>query len=213
VIPGVGPVQASVLVYVRANPGCSINSTTRWHRWGAQRSAYALERRGLLIIDRRARPGRQGFALCASQSARELAELIDQAEREPDLVRRTELIDQLGPLIRAQVEQFKADSKYDISPYQELLIMRCDEDEYPQSPADAPDCQDCKIWALAGVRYLEDGIDWVPVTIEEWLTVAEAEEPAVAMKSARPGTSRPQNLSAATYRTSRGSSCNPGNSR
>jgi hypothetical protein len=34
--------------------------------------------------------------------------------------------------------------------------------------------------------------------------------PAVAIKSARPGTSRPQNLSVATYRTSRGCSCNPG---
>ena len=37
--------------------------------------------------------------------------------------------------------------------------------------------------------------------------------PAVAIKSARPGINRPQNLSVATYRTSRGCSCNPGTPR
>ena len=117
---GIGPLQAQILEYVKANPGCSLNAATRWHGHGmtAQRSAYALEERGLLVIDR----GRLVYALYTREDHEDLAERIDQArenavaldrlqrqaEREPDLLNRMDLIDAMGGLVRAQIEAFKA---------------------------------------------------------------------------------------------------------
>ena len=114
----IGPLQQHILDRVRQFPGESMNFVVAPARWrhSAQRSVKALEIRGLLFIDR-VNVGRQGWALSASEAemargcaARErtaaLARLQRQAEAEPDLIKRMELIDQLGGLVREQIARF-----------------------------------------------------------------------------------------------------------